>query len=159
MAGFFHITLAKSMLIRKTQADDLPHLFTLRSRTRENPLSLSQLEALGITLDSAAVALERGWHVGWLCELNENYAGFCAVDIRSGEMLVLAVAPEYEGLGIGRQLLEQAVATLQAHGVPRIWLSAVPDPRLRAYGFYRSQGWHSVQVLSADEEIMEYGLN
>jgi ribosomal protein S18 acetylase RimI-like enzyme len=147
------------MLIRKTQADDLPHLFALRARTRENPVSLAQLEALGVTPNSSAIALEQGWHIGWLCELDGCYAGFCAVDVRSGEMLVLAVAPEYEGLGIGRKLLAQAVNTLQAHATARIWLSAVPDPSLRAYGFYRQQGWHSVQVLSADEEIMEYAAS
>jgi ribosomal protein S18 acetylase RimI-like enzyme len=54
---------------------------------------------------------------------------------------VLAVLPEYEGRGIGRRLLGQAVRWLRASGCERVWLATNPDPSGRAFGFYRAQGW------------------
>jgi len=54
---------------------------------------------------------------------------------------VLAVRPDFEGLGIGRTLLSHAVEWPWTFAPARIWLGASGDPRTRSHGFYRSLGW------------------
>jgi ribosomal protein S18 acetylase RimI-like enzyme len=65
------------------------------------------------------------------------------------------VLPAYEGRGIGRELLSRVVADLRACGAARIWLAASADPRVRAYGFYRANGWKPVGRMldNGDEEL------
>lgn len=120
---------------------DIPTLFDLRPRTRENALTLDELRALGITPDSVAGWLEATTR-GWLCEApGGGAAGFCMADRRSGELLVIAVLPEHEGRGVGAGLMQRAEAWLAQSGCTVAWLTTDLDPALRAYGFYRHRGW------------------
>ncbi|SMC23481.1 N-acetylglutamate synthase, GNAT family [Andreprevotia lacus DSM 23236] len=144
------------MHIRATRSEDFPTLFDLRARTRENAMSVAELAARGITPDSAAEALHTGLVRGWLCEVDGQIVGFASGDRDGGEMLVLAVLPEYEGRGIGRALLAKVTAWPAECGHQRIWLSANPDSAVRAYGFYRHCGWVATGELVDGEEIMVY---
>lgn len=129
------------LLIRETQEADVESLFDVRARTRENPISREQLARMGITPASAAAALRSGAEKGWVCLDGANVIGFSGADAVGGEVLVLAVLPEYEGRGVGKRLLSHAVDWLRSRGFGRVWLAASPDPAARAHGFYRSQGW------------------
>jgi ribosomal protein S18 acetylase RimI-like enzyme len=129
------------LLIRETEEADLEAVFDVRARTRENPISREALAEAGITPASAAAALRSGVAKGWVCVDGPTVVGFCTADAVYGEVLVLAVLPEYEGKGIGKRLLAHAVSWLRSRGVARVWLAASPDPAVRAHGFYRSQGW------------------
>ena len=129
------------LVIRETQEADLEACFSVRGRTRENPITREQLAAMGITAASSAAALRSGSVRGWVCSDGTEVVGFCSVDAVGGEVLVLAVLPEYEGRGVGKRLLANGVSWLRARGFSRLWLAASPDPNGRAYGFYRSQGW------------------
>ena len=129
------------MHIRDITPADIPALFEIRPRTRENALTLEQLRALGITPDSVATWLA-GSTQGWLCEAAAGQAiGFCMADRATGELLVIALLPEAEGHGIGGRLMQRAETWLAQSGCTRAWLTTDLDPRLRAYGFYRHRGW------------------
>ncbi|WP_051534627.1 GNAT family N-acetyltransferase [Deefgea rivuli] len=146
------------MIFRPTLEQDIEALFILRAVTRENPMSIEQLAALGITPESSKAALAAGEIAGWVCSVQDQIVGFCSGDCASGEVLVLAVLPEYEGQGVGKGLLQRMVEQLgQQHS--RIWLAANPDPQGRAYGFYRRQGFVAARHFdAAGDEILELAL-
>ena len=129
------------LLIRESRPSDVDALFALRGRTRENPIPRAVLERHGITAETWGAALESGEERGWVCMDGETLAGYSQAHGERGEVVVLAVAPEYEGRGIGRALLRRAVDWLRSRGCARIWLGADPNPAIRAHGFYRALGW------------------
>jgi GNAT superfamily N-acetyltransferase len=57
-------------------------------------------------------------------------------DRATGEFLVIAVLPQYEGKGIGGRLMIETKKWLTAAGCTRAWLTTDLDTGLRAYGFY-----------------------
>jgi GNAT superfamily N-acetyltransferase len=116
-------------------------IFELRATTRENAISRERLAELGITPASVSGALARGETRGWVGVAGSHIVGFCIAHAERGEVQVLAVRPEFEGRGVGRALLSDAVAWLRIGAPPRIWLGASDDPRTRSHGFYRSLGW------------------
>lgn len=127
--------------IRQITPADIPVLFEVRPRTRENALTVDELRALGITPASVAAWLDDSTQ-GWLCEVPvDGVVGFCMADGTTGELLVIALLPEYEGRGIGGRLMHHAESWLAASGCTRAWLTTDLDPTLRAYGFYRHRGW------------------
>ncbi len=128
------------MSVRPITAADIPALFHVRPRTRENALTLDELRALGITPESVEKWLE-GSTSGWLWETPAEVVGFCMADRTEAELLVIALLPEYEGRGIGGQLMQQAEDWLARSGCTRAWLTTDVDQSRRAYGFYRHRGW------------------
>jgi len=141
--------------IRETRNDDIEATIELRGRTRENPVSRSRLQSLGITQKSIYDSFDSGECKGFVCALESEIIGFCNGDATTGEVLVLAVAPEHEGQGIGSALLGKIVDWLSKQGHSVLWLAADPDPAIRAYGFYRAQGWRSTGLLDqhGDERL------
>jgi GNAT superfamily N-acetyltransferase len=129
------------LTFRETQPSDVEELFSVRARTRENSISKEQLAELGITPGAIAEHIADGKIKGWLCSHDSIVVGFCNGDVATGEVLVLAVLPEYERRGIGRKLLAHVVGCLRSIGINNLWLAASPDPSVRAHGFYRSLGW------------------
>ena len=119
---------------------DIPALFYVRTRTRENRYTLEELERLGITEDSVAEKLTTSYK-GWLCSQDGAVVGFCMADRAAGELWVIAVLPEFEGNGIGGKLMSFAEEWLWSTGWTRAWLTTDMDITLRAYGFYRKRGW------------------
>jgi GNAT superfamily N-acetyltransferase len=85
--------------------------------------------------------MESGRITGVVCEDERVVFGYCNGDLETGEVLVLAILPEYENLGIGKELLARVSDILFASGLTRIRLAATPDPGMRAHGFYRHLGW------------------
>jgi len=119
---------------------DIPALFYVRTRTRENRYTLEELERLGITEVSVAEKLSTSYK-GWLCAQDGAVVGFCMADRATGELWVIAVLPEFEGNGIGGKLMNFAEEWLWSTGWTRAWLTTDMDITLRAYGFYRKRGW------------------
>ena len=128
------------MDFREIEAADIPALFYVRTRTRENRYTLEELEQLGITEESVAERLSTS-HKGWLCAEKGGVAGFCIADGATGELWVVAVLPEFECNGIGGKLMRVAEEWLWSTGFARAWLTTDTDVTLRAYGFYRKRGW------------------
>ena len=142
-------------IFRETQPPDINACFSVRERTRENAIPRERLAAIGITPESSAEGLEAGRVKGWVCEDGGEVVGFCSGDTGTGEVLVLAVLPGYEGKGVGRRLLAEVVRELRAQGHGRVWLAASADPAHRSHGFYRAQGWKPTgEVDAAGDEIL-----
>jgi ribosomal protein S18 acetylase RimI-like enzyme len=125
---------------REIQEHDINDVFVVRVATRENALSREQLEGLGIN-EKSVLAMLKKTHRGWLCEEDDRVVGFAMGNRQNGEMWVIALLPEYEGRGIGAELLTRVEVWLWAEGWNEIWLTTDVNPALRAYGFYRRQGW------------------
>lgn len=129
---------------REMREDDIDELFDVRGATRENAISRERLAGMGITPASVAENLVAGRTRGWVCACESRIVGFCIGESAGGEVLVLAVLPEFEGRGIGKTLLSLAVGWLRSFRPVRVWLGASADPGTRSYGFYRSLGWRPV---------------
>ena len=103
-------------------------------------MTVEELQRLGIDPQSVAGSLESSTK-GWVCDDSGRVVAFSMADRATGELLVIAVLPEYEGKGVGRQLMALAENWLAASGCKRAWLTTDLDTNLRAYGFYRKRGW------------------
>jgi ribosomal protein S18 acetylase RimI-like enzyme len=125
---------------REITAADVPALFYVRPRTRENALTLEELQRLGINPRSVTESLAQSTK-GWVCEDSGRIVAFSMADSATGEFLVIAVLPEYEGRGVGRRLMALAEEWLAASGCQQARLTTDIDTTLRAYGFYRKRGW------------------
>jgi len=148
------------LIFRETQPTDVEGLFTVRTHTRENTVSREHLAVLGITPQSVARDMASGKMKSWVCLDQTNLVGFCNGDSTTGEVLVLAVLPEYEGKGIGTRLLAHVVEHLRSIGFGEAWLATTSDSRIRAHGFYRSLGWQSTgEKLAHGDEILALELN
>lgn len=142
------------LTIREAVESDIEALFEIRAGTRENAIPRTYLASIGITPESWAAGLASEDERTWVCLDGMTPVAFCGADAVHGEVVVLAVLPDYERRGIGKRLLGQAVAWLRSRGCRRIWLAANPDPGVRSHGFYRSQGWRptgEVQERAGDE--------
>lgn len=133
------------MNFREITAADVPALFEVRIRTRENAYTLEQLHALGITPESVTQKLATTFK-GWLCTSGSQVIGFCMADRKAGELWVIAVLPEHEGRGVGGGLMSRAEQWLWESQCSRAWLTTDIDTSLRAYGFYRHRGWRDWKV-------------
>ena len=128
------------MIFRTIESKDIHDLFEVRLSTNENCVSLDTLAKMGITPESIADGLS-GPLKGWLCEISGNVVGFTLGNKETGEMMVVAVLPEYERRGIGKQLMMLITDWLWSCGQETPWLLANTDPNVRASGFYKTLGW------------------
>ncbi|MBK6980693.1 MAG: GNAT family N-acetyltransferase [Betaproteobacteria bacterium] len=134
---------------------DAAECVTLRGQTRENAVSASRLCEVGITVESWGADIEAGVLPGYVCRDTGRLVGYCFGDARTGEVVVLALLPEYEGAGLGRRLLSLVVNRLRSLGHQRLFLGCSSDPGVRSHGFYRHLGWRSTGRLDrlGDEEL------
>jgi GNAT superfamily N-acetyltransferase len=135
---------------------DAPACIDLRGRTRQNAISAAQLAAWGITATSWAEGIRSGATPGHVALQGDALIGYCFGDRGSGEVLVLALLPKAEGLGLGRELLARVVHQLRGLGHLRLFLGCSTDPASRSHGFYRHLGWQPTGRLDAHgDEILE----
>ena len=76
---------------------------------------------------------------GWVCELDGKVVGFSYAEKADSSIWALFVAPQHEGKGIGKGLLNLAVEWLFDHGANEVKLSTAANTR--ADHFYAAQGW------------------
>ena len=128
------------MIYREQTPADVPMAFLIRAAARENPMPLiSGLKFLGITVEGETRKLATT-HKGFVCEDNGLVIGFVIADGSTGELWVLSVWPEYEGKGIGRQLMTLAQDWLFSKGWDKLWLTTGVKPS-RALTLYQKLGW------------------
>jgi GNAT superfamily N-acetyltransferase len=83
------------------------------------------------------------------CHATEGVMGFCAMHFyplaihQAWEAYVseLFIAESARGMGVGSQLLQQAVDAARARGCCRIWLVNNRERDSYQRGFYAQQGW------------------
>ena len=144
---------------REMQVQDLPAVFELRISTRENAVTLEELEEdYGITPASLAEAMAQDVK-GWLCEEQSLVVGFAMGDRSNGEVQVVAVRPGFEGRGIGKRLLGLVETWLYEAGHREIWLLSNPDSSVRAHGFYRRLGWRPTGERRGYDEVLRRMAN
>lgn len=143
------------MHFRQITPADIPALFAVRTATAENRLSSEDLEVAGITPESVRELLSAN-HQGWLCEVEGKVVGFCMGDGESGELWVIALLPEFEGRGIGGQLLGKVETWLWSMGHSSLWLWTDVDKTRRAYGFYIRHAWVSDEIAGDDLRMVKF---
>ena len=89
---------------RPIETSDVEQLLAVRISMRENVLKRDQLAEMGITPQSTIEAMRSGLK-GYLCEVGGQTEGFAMANLETREIAVIAVLPEFEGRGIGRELL------------------------------------------------------
>lgn len=129
--------------IRKAEKEDSDRCAEIRGLTRDNPISREVLISYGVTREAWDPLLDDGTYIGYVSEDRGEVVGYCYADTKTAEILVIALLPDYEGLGLGKKLLNILTERLFSLGHDELWLAAAPDPAMRAYGFYRHLGWVS----------------
>lgn len=146
-----------SLEYRVAAPSDVATCIDIRSRTRENAVSVKRLAEVGITVASWSKDVRRGSLPGHVCLANGEIVGYCFGATATGEVEVLALLPAFESQGIGKALLNQVIETLSGIGFTRLFLGCSSDPATRSYGFYRHLGWRSTGVFDArGDEVLEY---
>lgn len=144
------------MLNRPATPQDAQQCVRIRGLTRENAISSARLASLGITVESWANGIRSGELPGFICAAGEEMVGYCFGSAATGEVVVLALLPAFEGQGIGRSLLQLTVNHLRALGHKRLFLGCASDPSVRSHGFYRHLGWRSTGAIDRHgDEILE----
>ena len=139
---------------REILDEDMQSIFDVRVATWDNENGLEELTQLGITHKSVREMLIDS-HRGWLCEVNGRVVGFAMGNKETGEMWVIAVLKEFEGRGIGRQLLFLVEEWLFDEGWKEIWLTTDRDEGVRAVGFYRHLGWLDWKLEEGGDRYMK----
>lgn len=151
--------ISSSLEYRTAVPSDAAQCVELRGKTRENAVSPSKLAALGITIESWSDSIRTDVLPGVVCESSGQMVGYCFGDRKSGEVVVLALLPEFECQGIGRTLLDQIIKELTLAGHSKLFLGCSADASSRSYGFYRHLGWVSTHAYDENgDEILEYRL-
>ena len=141
---------------RAALPDDAEKCVVLRGLTRENAFSEEQLRSIGITTESWAKSIQSGALPGYICLAGGRMVAYCFGSRDTGEIVVLAVLPDFENLGLGRELLNRMIEMLSKCGHGRLFLACSPDPGSRSHGFYRHLGWRSTGTFDErGDEILE----
>lgn len=86
---------------------------------------------------------------GWVHEESDKVEAFGIADHARRNIWALFVAPDFEGRGIGRELLEVMVTWLFEQSRERVWLTTARNTR--AEHFYRAAGWRAVGAVAHGE--------
>ncbi len=145
--------------LRPAHPGDARACVALRGKTRQNAVSEDQLRALGVTEASWSEDIRTGALPGHVCTVGGDIVAYCFGDRATGEVVVLAVLPDFENRGIGMALLQHTVHELASFGHSRLFLSCSPCESSRSHGFYRHLGWRSTGELDArGDEILEFEI-
>lgn len=127
-----------SPVFRAARAGDADALLRIRTSVTQNALSIAELAAIGLTLDTLAAMLRDEPPRAWIAEMDGEPVGFSMVDRDAGCLFALFVLPSREGMGLGGRLLALAEEALWP-GHEMIWLETAEASR--ACEFYRRHGW------------------
>jgi ribosomal protein S18 acetylase RimI-like enzyme len=142
---------------RDLESQDFERCIEIRGMTRDNPIPAEILKEFGVTKDAWVPLVRDKRIVGVIAQYNDEVIGFCSGDVNTGEILALALLPEFEGLGLGKHILVLVADKIFSLGRDKLWLAASPNPEIRAHGFYRHLGWVPTGVIDKNrDELLEY---
>ncbi len=124
------------MIIRKATRADQPRVHAIRMAVTENVLS----DPSKVT--EAEVDWYRDHAIFLVAEVDGEVAGFACANHQTGLVWALFMDAAHEGRGIGRALLDAALAGLVTAGHRQAWLTT--GAGTRAERFYRAHGWRDM---------------
>lgn len=122
------------IVFRNAVREDISMLHAIRTAVKENVLS----DPNRITPMDYQEMLELNGK-GWLCEVNDEIAGFAIVDMKHKNIWALFVHPKFESKGIGKRLFRLIVDWAFDQGIDSLWLGTAPNTRAEL--FYSTMGW------------------
>lgn len=132
------------IVYREATVVDIPAIAAIRLEVVENSLTDPGRVNRGMYHEYLTTAGK-----GWVCEVNRTIAGFSIANRRDAQVWALFVHPEFEGRGIGKELLSRAVDWLFDQGIDMISLTT--DPDTRAEKLYQAQGWQRGEFIANGE--------
>ncbi|WP_192822548.1 GNAT family N-acetyltransferase [Rufibacter sp. LB8] len=132
------------MTIREAASQDIPAMHVVRISVKENVLSNP---ALVTPKEYADYILHFG--KGWVCEYEKQIIGFAIVGLQQRNVWALFVHPEFEKMGIGKQLQATMLDWYFSQTQETVWLSTAPNSRAEA--FYRQTGWAEAGTVANGE--------
>lgn len=140
------------MIIREANINDISQIQIIRNAVKENTLSNPNL----VTDEDCRIFLtERG--KGWVCEINDKIVGFSIADLQDNNIWALFVHPDFDKIGVGRQLHDVMLKWYFSKTKNTVWLGTAP--RTRAEAFYRKAGWKEVGMHGKGEVKFEMTFN
>ena len=81
----------------------------------------------------------------WVCEMGEDVVGHAVMSVAVGEahLLNLCVSPDFQGLGVGRRLLNRALRIAAEREADTMFLE-VRESNVGACGLYESEGFGEI---------------
>jgi len=125
-----------SFLIRKATPVDQPRIHAIRMGVSENVLS----DPSKVTAEEVAWYREQA--IFLVAEVDGVVAGFACANHQTGLVWALFLDKAHEGQGLGRGLLDAALAGLKTAGHAQAWLTT--GAGTRAERFYRRHGWRDM---------------
>lgn len=122
--------------LRKATPDDQPRITAIRMAVIENVLSDPS------KVSNAEVAWYREKAIFLVAEVDGLVVGFTCANHQTGLIWALFLDRSFEGRGIGRALLDSALASLAEAGHRQAWLTT--GAGTRAERFYRAHGWRDM---------------
>lgn len=119
--------------LRRAVAADQPRITSIRMAVTENVLS----DPAKVTQEE--VAWYRDEAIFLVAEREGEVVGFACANHQTALIWALFIDPPCEGQGIGRALLDAALAGLKDAGHRQAWLTT--GAGTRAERFYRRHGW------------------
>lgn len=154
VSGFIEVThwFYEGISFREARLEDIDALHFIRNAVKENALSNP---ALISSKDYEEFLTERG--KGWLCETENNIAGFAIVDLKEKNVWALFVHPDFEQRGIGKQLHTILLDWYFTQSKETLWLSTAPGTRAEI--FYRKNGWKETGTYGKGEIRFEMNFS
>jgi ribosomal-protein-alanine N-acetyltransferase len=127
-----------------------PLEFDFRPMARQDLDSLVRIERAAYpypwTLGNFRDCLDAGYSC-WVAEIDGQLAGYWIMMLAVGEGHILncCVAPDWQGRGFGRHLVEHLMDTARDHGAEFLFLEVRPSNTV-AVGLYRRLGFETIGV-------------
>lgn len=132
------------MNYREATVADIPEMAAIRLEVVENTLTDPGRVTRAMYHDYLTTAGK-----GWLCQVRGRTVGFSVASLVDSTIWALFVHPEFEGRGIGKELLSRAVDWLFEQGADVISLTT--DPGTRADKLYQAAGWERGEHIANGE--------
>ncbi len=121
-------------MIRLMQQQDLAQVHAIEQRVQSHPWSVQQFAQ---SLDSDHC---------YVIELNNGVVGFCILQtvLDEANLLLMAIDPDYQGKGLGAELLAQSIEMLSNNPV-QIFLE-VRESNAAAVALYQKLDFHQIDL-------------
>ncbi|MTJ84131.1 MAG: GNAT family N-acetyltransferase [Telmatospirillum sp.] len=138
---------------------DIPACLEIKGRVLEKTFSEAAFQELAVATETWRRRVRDDSFPGVVACSGGEVIGYCFGEKMTGEIVVLSLLPEFEGLGVGRTLLRMVADAFRDRGFGKLFCGCPTDRTSRAWGFFRYLGWKPTgKRNAADRDIMEFPL-